>query len=77
MGGKRPDQYRIDRNEGRTSDHKRLPDEPREGQVDDQIFSNAKGELEEDQPIPPLVLDPETERLREKELDREERKHTK
>lgn len=72
MGGKRPDQYQIDPDEGRTSDHKRMPNTPREADRDDQTFSEAmEGRLAQKQPIPADVPSPEAERARER-LDREE-----
>jgi hypothetical protein len=76
MGGKRPDQYRIDRDEGRTSDHKRLPNRPGEGELEDTFYSEVmESALQAEQPIPPDVLEPETEHRRELEMEREEQLH--
>jgi hypothetical protein len=72
MGGKRPDQYRIDRNEGRTTDHKFMPDEPGEGDVQDRLYSEVmEGSLKAAQPIAPDVLEPEAEAEHAKEMRRE------
>lgn len=72
MGGKRPDQYRIDRNEGRTTDHKFMPDDPEEGAVQDRLYSEVmEGSMKAAQPIAPDVPEPQAEEDRSKEMLRE------
>lgn len=72
MGGKRPDQYRIDRNEGRTTDHKFMPDDPAEGDVQDRLYSEVmEGSVKASQPIAPDLPEPNAETRRAQELLRE------
>jgi hypothetical protein len=67
MGGKRPDQYRIDPAETGASDYKFRPMGPQEGAVQDRVYSEAmEGRARKGQPLMPSVPDPETRREKRK-----------
>jgi len=72
MGGKRPDQYRIDPDEGRTTDYKFLPDSPGERRRDYQRFGNVMKPARRSQPVPPAAPEPDAERDRAEEMERQE-----
>jgi len=64
MGGKRPDQYRIDPAETGASDYKFRPLGPKEVAVQDHFYSEVmEGRARKGQPLMPSVPDPE---IREK-----------
>ena len=72
---KRTDQWT---GEAGATDHKTHPEGPHDADRDDQKFSEAmESRFARSQPIPPKVLDPETERAREAELARQAHVHDK
>lgn len=76
MGGKRPDQYRIDPDETLATDYKFLPDKPEEGRRQADLYGRImKGSARRQQPVPSSVPEPESERLREEEMRRQEHVH--
>ncbi|HEX7049232.1 MAG TPA: hypothetical protein VF188_03385 [Longimicrobiales bacterium] len=76
MGGKRPDQYRLDYDEAGATDYKFYPDEPAEGDEEAQLYGRVmKGRVRAQQPIPPSAPSPEVEREREEEDVRQAHVH--
>jgi hypothetical protein len=73
MGGKRFDQYRITPDEAGATDYKTLPNDPHETDRSDKSVLTQKGlgAAKIAQPVPPAMLEPETEHVREDELARE------
>ncbi len=76
MGGKRPDQYRIDYDEAGATDYKSYPDQPDERRRDSQLYGRVmKGRARKRQPIPPRAPEPETTEERLREWERQRRIH--
>lgn len=76
MGGKRPDQHNIDPDEGRTTDHKFFPNKPEEGRRQADLYGRImKGSVRRQQPIPSAIPEPESGRLRDEEMRRQEHIH--
>lgn len=76
MGGKRPDQYRIDEREAGSTDYKFRPRYPEQGERHDQRFSGAmESRTERGQPIPARAPEPRSRRARRRELARQKHIH--
>lgn len=76
MGGKRPDQYRIDPRDSQATDHKTRPLDKTDARPDTELYGRVmKGSVKKAQPVPPETLEPETARAREEELERQRHVH--
>jgi hypothetical protein len=76
MGGKRPDQYRIDPRETQSSDHKTRPIDKKGAEPDTKLYGRVmKGTVKKQQPIPPETLEPDVARSREEEMQRQDQVH--
>lgn len=72
MGGKRPDQYRIDYDEAGATDYKFYPDRPDERTRDSGLYGRVmKGRARKRQPVPPKVPEPEASEDRLAEWERQ------
>lgn len=71
MGGKRPDQYRIDPGEAGATDYKTRRKTGKEASIQERRFGDAmKGRTAKGQPVPPETPDPESRRKRERTATR-------
>lgn len=71
MGGKRPDQYRIDPGEAGATDYKFRRKTGKEGEIQDRLYGEVmKGRTEKGQPVPSDAPDPESRRKREAQARR-------
>ncbi len=78
MGGKRPDQYRIDYDEAGTTDYKFYPDEPDETKRDYELYGRVmKGDVKAGQPVPSEAPAPDAEKDRLEEWERQRHVHEK
>ncbi|HEX6939943.1 MAG TPA: hypothetical protein VF158_11065 [Longimicrobiales bacterium] len=76
MGGKRPDQYRVDYDEAGATDYKSYPDEPGETRHDYGLYGRVmKGNARAKQPIPPAAPEPHAEHDRLVEWERQQHLH--
>lgn len=72
MGGKRPDQYRIDPRDSQATDYKTRPRDKSDVRPDKELYGRVmKGSVKKAQPVPPETLEPDTARAREEELERQ------
>lgn len=66
MGGKRPDQYRIDPAEAGATDYKFRPKDKKEAKAQDRLYSEVmEGRTKKGQPIPPDVRTKKARRQRQ------------
>ncbi|HEX7117445.1 MAG TPA: hypothetical protein VF212_01575 [Longimicrobiales bacterium] len=78
MGGKRPDQYRIDYDEAGTTDYKFYPDQPDEARRDAGLYGRVmKGSARRKQPVPAEAPEPTAEKARLAEWERQRHVHEK
>lgn len=73
MGGKRPDQYRIDPRETQATDHKTRPLDKKGAEPDAELYGRVmKGSVKKKQPVPPETLEPEVAQERAEEMERQD-----
>ena len=73
MGGKRPDQYRIDPGEAGATDYKFRRTTRKEADLLDRHGKGMKGRTAKGQPVPSESPDPDTRRARERKHERKAR----
>lgn len=77
MGGKRPDQYRIDPGEAGATDYKLRRRAGKEADIQERLYGAAmKGRTAKGQPVPSDAPDPESRRKREQMAKRAREEET-